>query len=85
MEIARDLYLTKLKNKRNNKLIKIITGLRRSGKSYLLDPMYKNYLLNNGVDASHIIKIDLDERKNNKYLNPDTLDEYVRNLIKDNC
>lgn len=71
--------------KRNIYLNKIITGIRRCGKSYLLDPMYKNYLLNSGVDASHIIKIDLDERKNNKYLNPDTLDEYVRNLIKDNC
>ena len=82
-EIKRNIYLNKIINKKENGLIKIITGIRRCGKSYLLDPMYKNYLLNNGVDASHIIKIDLDERKNNKYLNPDTLDEYVRSLIKD--
>ena len=84
-EIKRNIYLNKIINKKENGLIKIITGIRRCVKSYLLDPIYKNYLLNNGVDASHIIKIDLDERKNNKYLNPDTLDEYVRNLIKDNC
>ena len=56
MEIARDLYLTKLKNKKNNKLIKIITGLRRSGKSYLLDPMFKNALLADGVKEDHLME-----------------------------
>ena len=49
MEIAREVYLKKLKSKRNNKMIKIITGLRRSGKSYLLDPMLKNSLLDDWV------------------------------------
>lgn len=65
-------------------MIKVVTGIRRCGKSYLLDPLYKNYLLENGVKDDHIIKLDLDERKNNKYLDPDELDKYVRELIKDN-
>lgn len=82
-EIKRDVYLNKIINKKENGLIKIVTGIRRCGKSYLLDPMYKNYLLNNGVQEDHIIKLDLDERRNNKYLDPDVLDEYIRNLIKD--
>lgn len=83
-EIKRDIYLEKLINRKENGLIKIVTGIRRCGKSYLLDPIYKNYLLENGVKENHIIKIDLDERKNNKYLNPDALDEYIRSLIVDN-
>lgn len=83
-EINRDLYLNKVISKRENGLIKIVTGIRRCGKSYLLDPLYKNYLLSDGVDEEHIIKLDLDERQNKKYLNPDELDNYVRGLIKDN-
>jgi len=75
--------LEKLINRRENGLIKIVTGIRRCGKSYLLDPIYKNYLIENGVKEDHIIKIDLDERKNNKYLNPDVLDEYIRSMIVD--
>ncbi len=83
-EIKRDLYLNKLINRKENNLIKIITGIRRSGKSYLLDPIYKNYLLNEGVKKDHIIKIDLDLRKNKQFLDPDYLDNYIRNSIKDN-
>lgn len=64
MNIDRELYLTKLKNKKNNKMIKIITGLRRSGKSYLLDPIFKNSLLADGVKENHIIKVDLDSIEN---------------------
>ena len=84
MEIARDLYLTKLKNKKNNKLIKIITGLRRSGKSYLLDPMFKNLLLADGVKEDHIIKVDLDSIENRE-LTTDGLNlyKYIMNKIKD--
>ncbi len=82
-EIKRDIYLKKLINRQENGLIKIVTGIRRCGKSYLLDPIYKEYLLESGVGEDHIIKIDLDERKNNKYLNPDVLDEYIRSMIKD--
>ncbi len=82
--IIRNLYLEKLINKKENGMIKIVTGIRRSGKSYLLDPIFKEYLLNSGVEESHIIKLDLEERKNKKYLNPDILDEYIRSLIVDN-
>lgn len=82
-EINRDSYLKKLIDRKENNLIKIITGIRRSGKSYLLDPIYKNYLLDNGVDNNHIIKIDLDLRANKKFLDPDYLDNYVRNSIRD--
>ena len=85
MEIARDLYLTKLKNKKNNKLIKIITGLRRSGKSYLLDPIFKNSLIADGVREDHIIKVDLDSIEN-RDLTSDGLNlyNYIMNKIKDN-
>ena len=83
MEIKRDYYLKKLINKQNNGLIKIVTGIRRCGKSYLLDPMFKNYLLMNGVKENHIIKIDLDIRENRKYLDPDVLDSYIKEKIID--
>ena len=82
-EINRDSYLKKLIDRKENNLIKIITGIKRSGKSYLLDQIYKNYLLDNGVDNNHIIKIDLDLRANKKFLDPDYLDNYVRNSIRD--
>lgn len=82
-EIKRDVYLQRLIDRQNNGLIKIITGIRRCGKSYLLDPIYKNYLLEKGVKEDHIIKIDLDERINHRFLNPDVLDEYIRSLIVD--
>ena len=85
MEIARDLYLTKLKNKKDNKLIKIITGLRRSRKSYLLDPIFKNSLIDDGVQEDHIIKVDLDSIEN-KELTIDGLKlyNYIMSKIKDN-
>ena len=82
-EIKRDLYLNKLINRRENGLIKIITGIRRCGKSYLLDPLLKNYLLADGVKEDHIIKLELDRIENEKYRNPKALNEYIRNLIKD--
>ena len=82
-EIKREKYLNKIIDKKGNGLIKVVTGIRRCGKSFLLDPLYKDYLLNSGVDENHIIKLDLDERKNSTFLNPDKLDEYVRSLIID--
>ena len=60
-----------------------MTGIRRCGKSYLLDPMFKNYLLMNGVKENHIIKMDLDIRENRKYLDPDVLDSYIKEKIID--
>ena len=81
--IERNDYLSKLILKRENGLIKIITGIRRCGKSYLLDPIFKNYLLDDGVDEKHIIKLDLDNIKNEKYLNPHELYDYVESKIVD--
>lgn len=83
-EIKRDLYLQQLIDAMGNGMIKIITGIRRCGKSYLLDPLFKNHLLKNGIDENHIIKLNLDERKNQQYYHPDRLDEFVRSQIRDN-
>lgn len=82
--IKRELYLDQLIKKQNNGLIKIITGIRRCGKSFLLDPIFREYLLEHGVSENHIIKIDFDEHRNKKYLDPDVLDDYIRSLIVDN-
>lgn len=82
-EIKRDLYLNKIINRRENGLIKIVTGIRRCGKSYLLDPMFKNYLLADGVKEDHIIKLELDRVENEKYRDSKVLNEYIRSLIKD--
>ena len=83
MEIKRDYYLKELIDRIDNGLIKIITGIRRCGKSYLLNTIFKNYLVEQGTDEEHIIQLSLDENKNKKYLTPDVLDEYIRSLIKD--
>lgn len=83
-EIKRDQYLQKLVNRMDNGLVKIVTGIRRCGKSYLLDPMFKQYLLESGVPADHIIKIELDRVANKKYYNdPEAFDEYIHSFIKD--
>lgn len=63
-EIKRDIYLDKLISRKENGLIKIITGIRRCGKSYLLDPLFKNYLLESGIEEDHIIKLELDKEEN---------------------
>ena len=83
MEIKRDYYLKELIDRLDNGLIKIITGIRRCGKSYLLNTIFKNYLLEQGTDKEHIIQLSLDERTNFKYLDPDELNEYIRSLIMD--
>ena len=84
MEIKRSYYLNKLISKRNNKLIKIVTGIRRCGKSYLLDPIFKNYLLDNGVSENHIIKLELDSIVNEEYTDPKKLYEYVMKKAVEN-
>ncbi len=83
MEIKRDFYLNELIEGIDNGLVKIVTGIRRCGKSYLLDPIFKNYLKKQGVKENHIIKLDLDERDNYKYHNPDELNKYIKGKIKD--
>ncbi len=81
--IRRDTYLNKLIERRENELIKIITGIRRCGKSYLLDPIFKNYLLEDGVEEDHIIKLELDSIENKEYTEPENLYKYIMNKVKD--
>ena len=82
-EIKRDVYLNKLINSKENGSIKVITGIRRCGKSYLLDPLFKNYLLSEGVKDDHIIKLELDKVENKKNRDPDMLTQYIKSFIKD--
>ena len=81
--IARDRYLQKLIDRKENGMIKVITGIRRCGKTYLLFELFYNYLKEQGVDDKHIIKLALDDTKNKKYRNPDELYYYVRAQILD--
>lgn len=83
MEIKRDYYLKKLISKKHNGLIKIVTGIRRCGKSYLIDPIFKNHLLNEGIKENHIIKLELDSIENEKYRDPHKLYEYIMSKIVD--
>ena len=82
-EIKREQYLNELISARENKLIKVITGIRRSGKSYLLDPIFKNYLISDGIREDHIIKLDLDLIENKKYKDPMELFNYVMDRVED--
>lgn len=83
MDIKRDKYLNDLINRMHNGMIKVVTGIRRCGKSYLLFNIFKNYLLEQGVPASHIIMIELDQRKNKKYRDPDVILDYIESLIEE--
>ena len=82
-EFKREQYLNQLIAARENKLIKVITGIRRCGKSYLLDPIFKKYLITSGVKENHIIKLDLDLIENHKYRDPMELFNYVIAKVKD--
>ena len=83
MEIKRDLYLQHLIDSRGNGMIKIITGIRRSGKSYLLFNIFTSWLKSQGVDEQHIIKVNLEDRRNNKLRDPDVLLEHIDSLMTD--
>ena len=83
IEIKRDRYLNKLIEKRRNGLIKVITGIRRCGKSYLVFVQFKNFLLEEGIDPSHILEMAFDDRRNVKYRDPDAFDEYIDSKLKD--
>ena len=80
MRFEREHYINKLISSKHNHLIKIVTGLRRVGKSYLLFNLYKQHLLTNGVDVNHIIELQLDSFAHRKYRKAETLYEYVENL-----
>ena len=84
MIIERKQYLNELIKKKDNGRIKIITGIRRCGKSYLLFKLYKDYLLGNAVKKEQIIEIALDEIDNIKYRNPFELNDYIKNKITKN-
>ena len=83
MVISREIYLNALKLRMHNGLIKVVTGIRRSGKSFLIFNIFKNYLLEIGTEPSHIIEIQLDLRQNRKYRDPDVILEYISSLIRD--
>ena len=84
MEIRRDIYLNKLISKRHNGLIKVVTGIRRCGKSYLLFNLFREYLVNEGVNENHIIEIAFDSFENRKYRDPEVLFPYLMEKIADN-
>ena len=81
MEIKRDYYLQQLIDRQWNGMVKIITGIRRCGKSYLLRTLFRNYLLSHGIKDEQIIHIELDLTKNIRYRNPLELADYVHNII----
>ena len=85
MEIKRDYYLNKLIQHRKNGLVKIVTGVRRCGKSYLLFHLFRNYLQKSGIQDDHIISIALDDYGNKHLLDPDALYRHVKSLIADNA
>ena len=82
MEIKRDSYLQQLISYRFDGLVKVITGIRRCGKSYLLKNIYRDYLIGNGVKGEQIITIELDLAKDIKYRNPLILSSYVRKKVE---
>lgn len=83
MVIPRDRYLELLVSRKHNGVIKIITGMRRCGKSFLLFKLFKEHLIAEGVPESHIIRIELDDRRNKSLRDPDVCLEYVTSLLKD--
>ena len=83
MEIKRDKYLEDLKDRMHNGMIKVVTGIRRSGKSYLVFTIFKKYLINEGVNEDHIIEMEFDKIENAKYRDPYTLLDFVKEQIKD--
>ena len=83
MEIKRDIYLEQLKIRKDNGMIKVVTGIRRCGKSFLLFVLFKKYLLENGIDSEHIIEIALDGIENEELRDPKKCYQYIKDAIKD--
>ena len=83
MYIERKEYLQKLIDRMGNGMVKIITGIRRCGKSFLLFQLFKDYLLSSGVKEENIIAIALDEEKNQVYTDPSELSRYIASRISD--
>lgn len=83
MVVKRDIYLNKLISKKHNGLIKVVTGVRRCGKSYLLFNLFKEHLLSEGVDKKHIIEIAFDAFENKQFQDPYVLMPYLKDQIAD--
>ena len=83
MIIVRNKYIRQLIENRHNGLVKVITGIRRCGKSFLLFNLFKQQLQKEGVDNDHIIEMAFDDFGNRKYRNPDKFYQYTKSLIKD--
>lgn len=83
MEIKRDIHLNRIIARKGNGMIKVITGIRRCGKSYLLFTLFTNYLKSQGVDEQHIIKVDLEDRRNAFLRNPDALLKHIDSKFVD--
>ena len=83
MDIPRDRYLNRLIARMGNQRVKIVTGIRRSGKSYLLFQLFKRHLLQSGVKSSHIIEIQLEDRMNRELRNPDECLKFIRKKVRD--
>lgn len=83
MVIRRDRYLKKLISKKENGFVKVITGIRRCGKSYLLFRLYHEYLNEIGISDANIIELALDEIANARYRNPMELDAFIREQVAD--
>lgn len=83
MEIKRDYYLNKLIEAKEDGLVKIVTGIRRCGKSYLLNTLFYNYLLQNNIKEDHIIRVALDDSDNEELLIPKNLSKYIKEKIID--
>ena len=83
MIVNRTTYIDQLVRSRGNGLIKIVTGIRRSGKSFLLKKLFRQHLLDDGVQDDHIIIIDMESRKNKAFKDPDYLLDYIDNVMQD--
>lgn len=83
MEIKRNSYLEQLKIRKDNGMIKIITGIKRCGKSFLLFVLFKKYLLESGIDNEHIIEIALDSIENEELRDPKKCYQYIKDSMKD--
>ena len=83
MIVNRTTYINQLVRSKGNGLIKIVTGIRRSGKSFLLKKLFRQHLLDDGVQDDHVIIIDMESRKNKAFKDPDYLLDYIDNVMKD--
>ena len=82
MEVQRNTYLTKIINRMHNGMIKVITGIRRSGKSYLLLTLFRKHLHKIGVREDHILVMEFDRFENRQYRDPYVLLDYLKNRLR---